>query len=215
MRRFWFALVTLGGLAFAQAEAQTHAQDESIRAMRSYGRCVVELSPSSSRRVLGQPPGSRQERALLRAVANDLCLDGQGAVERLDFEPQMLRGAIAEAILRLDALPRKPGQRVDHVPPFAALTSADIAALDEKSRAALWGLEFAQCIDLAAPETVTALFKTDPASPQEGQVFQQLRAYMGPCVPQGQQMTISKPQLRGFLAEAAYRAASAAPSGSK
>jgi hypothetical protein len=215
MGRLAFALLALGGFGFAQAEARPGPQDESIRAMYAYGRCVVDATPSSSRRVLSHPPGSREELALLRTVSNPLCLNGHGDIEQLDFAPQALRGAIAEAILRRDAGPRRPGERASHEPPFTALTPADIAALDEKDRVLLWGLDFAQCIDQAAPNAVADLLKTDPTSQQEDQAFQQLRAYMGPCLPQGAQMTIVKPQLRGFLAEAVYRAAYAPAGGSK
>jgi len=179
--------------------------------LHDYGDCLVNDYPSSARRLLSYAPGSRGERNLLASFGNTpRCLEGEGAVEQLYFQREMLRGIVAEAILRADAEPAPPGERVQRSAPFSRLSDSDIAALDEKGRLSLLGLTLAQCIDAAAPDAVAALFKTDPLSPDEDRAFRQIGPQLSPCLKEGAEMKIGKPQLRGFLAEARYRAAYAA-----
>ncbi len=190
--------------ASALASAPGFSDTDSIRRMYTYGWCVVQADPAQSRRILTVPPGSTEERALIRKIETDRCLSGQGQVFYIDFEPQMLRGVIAEVVLDAD------GPKGKLAPPFTGLTAATIAALDEKGRSALRALDFAACVVGVAPDAVAAALKTRPASLKEARAFQQLVPHLSPCLPQGAQMTLAKPQLRGFLAEAAYRAAYAA-----
>ena len=194
----------------AAASAQNRSLDDSIRGMHLYGWCVVIGSPSQSRQVLGHAPGSAAERNLLREIASDRCTNGQGALEELLFQPQMLRGAIAEQIFHDDVVRLGARPRRTLVAPFTGLTAEEIAALSDSGRSSLRALDFAQCVMTAAPDGVVALLGTRPTTRAEERAFQQLSAHFGPCLPQGAQMTIAKPQLRGFLAEAAYRHAYAA-----
>jgi hypothetical protein len=206
MSRIPLALLVFASAA-AHASAPGFSDNDSIRRMYSYGWCVVREDPAKSRRVLTVPPGSAEERALLKRISTDRCLSGQGQVFYIDFEPQMLRGVIAEVVLDLD------GPKGKLAPPFTGLTPETIASLDEKGRSALRALDFADCIVGVAPDAVTAALKTRPASSKEAQAFQRLGPHLSPCLPQGARMTLAKPQLRGFLAEAAYRAAYAAALG--
>jgi hypothetical protein len=197
-------VLTLFASTSALASAPGFTDKDSIRRMYSYGWCVVKVDPAQSRRVLTVPPGSAEERVLLRKISTDRCLSGQGQVFYIDFEPQMLRGVIAEVVLDAD------GPKGKLAAPFTGLTPATIESLDERGRVALRALDFAACVVGEASDPVTELLKTRPASSKEAQAFQQLGPYLSPCLPQGAQMTLAKPQLRGFLAEAAYRAAYAA-----
>ena len=189
------------------ALAQPAPNDESVRAMHTYGYCVVERAPNRSRRVLTLPPGSEEERDLLQAVSTDLCLSGHGHVSQMSFQPQLLRGVIAEAVLDSHNARRDARGRAAMVVPFTGLTLADIAGLEERGRAALRALDFSQCVVAAAPDTVSALLQTEPTSEAEDRAFEQLVPHLSPCLSQGAQLNIVKPQLRGFLAEASYRAA--------
>lgn len=200
-------VLALFASASAHASAPGFTTDDSIRRMYTYGWCVVKVDPSRSRRVLTVPPGSAEERDLLRKISTDECLSGQGQVFYIDFEPQMLRGVIAEVVLDAD------GPEGKLAPPFTGLTPETIAALDEEGRSALVALDFAGCVVGAAPADVAAVLKTRPASSKEARAFRELGPHFSPCLAQGAQMTLAKPQLRGFLAEAAYRAAYAAMPG--
>ena len=127
MKRLPLIVVALGGLTSTPARAELDSPDESIRAVHRYAACVVYLD-SSAGDVLGVPPGSQAERTLLRRIQTPRCITGGGFAYSLDFQPHLLRGAIAEEVLRLGDGNRSNGKRIRWAVPFARLTEADIAA---------------------------------------------------------------------------------------
>jgi hypothetical protein len=84
-------VLALCGIIAAPVHAQVFSDKESIGHMYWYGGCIAELAPSQSRRVLSFPPGSKEERALLRKISTDRCISG---------EVQVLRGFLAKAAYR-------------------------------------------------------------------------------------------------------------------
>lgn len=205
MRALLLLIFVCGGLLSAAARAQTDTPDDAIRAMHGRAACIVYRSASASD-ILGVAPGSEAERRLLRGLSSG-CI---GGAYFLDLGPMLMRGAIAEEVLRVGDNNRSNGRRMRWVPPFTGLSQAEIAALEERGRAALRALDFAQCIQAAAPDAVQALLATAPTYSPERDAFQALASFLGPCLPAGAQIAISRPQLRGLLAEAAYRATYAA-----
>ena len=199
-----FMTALLGLTSSVRAEPTTDTK-HAIQAMHEYGRCVVDLSPSRTRRVLSLVPGSKEERGLLRSVADDRCINGHGGSQYLYFEPQMLRGAIAEAILKLDGKRASKHNGADEAAPFSTLSAEDLAGLSQEGRTSIFALDVAQCLIASDPIAVSALLGTYPTSPEESQAFAKLSLRLGPCIPNGKQVTLAKPQLRGALAEAAYR----------
>jgi hypothetical protein len=211
VNRNLFLVAALAALIPNRAQAQADTQTDAILAMHRYAECVVSLSAATSG-ILGVPPGSPAERALLRQIMTPRCFNGQGFVYVLDDQPQLLRGAIAEVVLRGGN--RRDGRRVRWVPPFTIAAAADVEALDERGRSSLRALDFAQCIVAASPAAVETLLGTLPTMPPEDRAFRLLTPSLGPCLPAGARMSVSRPQLRGFLAEAAYRRAYSASQGS-
>lgn len=205
MRRLLPIIAAFGGLAATGARAEIDTTADAIRALHGQAECIVYRNSDASG-IVGVAPGSQAERTLLRRLLPG-CI---GGAYHLDAQGQLLRGAIVERVLRLDDNNRGDGRRMRWVPPFTGLSEADVAALDERGRAALRALDFAQCVQAAGPDAVQALLDTRPTYSPEGDAFQQLAPLLGPCLPAGVEITISRPQLRGFLAEAAYRAAYAA-----
>jgi len=202
MRRLLLIVAAFGGLVSTGARAETDTLDDAIRALHSRAYCIVYRSSSASG-ILAVPPGSQAERTLLRQLVPG-CM---GGAYHLDVQGQLLRGAIVEEVLRVGDNNRTDGRRMRWVAPFTGLNAADVAALDEQGRLALGALDFAQCIQAAAPDAVQALLATRPTYSPEQDAFRQLSPFLGPCLQEGVRITISRPQLRGFLAEAAYRAA--------
>lgn len=202
----FFIAALFGVVSPVRAEPTTDTK-HAVQALYAYGSCVVDQSPSRTRRVLSLVPGSKEERALLRSVADDRCINGHGGSQYLYFEPQMLRGAIAEAMLHLDQARGSKRKLANEPPPFPALSANDLARLSQEGQATLLALDVAQCLLSTDPQAVTALLAADPASPEEGQGFTKLLPNLGPCISDGKQVTLSKPHLRGVLAEAAYRSA--------
>ena len=58
------------------------------------------------------------------------------------------------------------------------------------------------------PTAARALIFTDPTTKAEGTAIGALMTDVGPCVPEGQQIKLSKPSLRSLLSYSLYRVAS-------
>lgn len=210
MRRLLIAVLCVWATLPPSALAQPATRDESIRAMHLYGYCVVQQSLRRSRRILSVAPGSTEERELLRAVADDRCLSGHGYISQISYDPQLLRGAIAEWLLDADFAQGGRQGHEDRTGIFTGLSVADITALGPQGQAALRAIDLALCVAVAAPDGVETLLETQPTSEAEERAFRQLMPHLSPCLAQGQRFGLSRPQLRGVLAEAAYRQAWAA-----
>lgn len=205
MRRLSLILAALAGLVSSAAQAEIDTTADAIRMLHRHASCIVYRASKASE-IVAVAPGSRAERKLLRDLQAG-CIGGAYFVEA---QKQLQRGAIIEQVLRLGENNRRDGRRMRWVAPFTALDASEVAALDQPGRLALGALDLAQCVYAAAPDKVRALLKTAPTYAPEQKAFGQLSPHLGPCLQHGAQITFSLPQLRGFLAEATYRAIYAA-----
>jgi hypothetical protein len=205
MKRLSLILAVLAGLTSGAAQAETDTTADAIRMLHAQASCMVYEAPKASQ-IVALPPGSRAERKLLR----DLQAGCIGGAYFVDAQKQLQRGAIIEVVLRLGDNSRPDGRRMRWVAPFSALGASEVAALDQQGRSALGALDLAQCVYAAAPDKVSALLKTMPTYAPEQKAFTQLSPDLGPCLRDGARITFSLAQLRGFLAEAMYRALYAA-----
>jgi hypothetical protein len=164
--------------------------------------CAVRDDPADARKLFATPPGSPEEAKLIRSLAAERCLVVGLGLPYLNYDRQLLRGVIAEAVLDRS---RKEGPVDPAVAPFGNLSPDAIGALDAKGRASLSGLDFAQCVVATSPEGVKALLNTNPTWDEQDKAIEKLAPYLGPCLPKGAQISYSKLVLRGLLAEAAYR----------
>ena len=205
MKRLGLILAALAGLISGAAHAEIDTTADAIRMLHRHASCIVYRASNASR-IVAVPPGSQAERKLLR----DLQAGCIGGAYSVDAHKQLQRGAIIEEILRLGDNNRSHGRRMRWVAPFTPLGASEVAALDRQGRSAMGALDLAQCVYAAAPDKVRALLKTAPTYADEQKAFRQLSPHLGPCLQHGAQITFSLPQLRGFLAEAMYRAIYAA-----
>jgi hypothetical protein len=205
MKGLSLILAALAGLISSPAHAEIDTTADAIRMLHRQAYCIVYRASKASE-IVAVPPGSQAERKLLRYLQAG-CIGGAYWV---DAQKQLQRGAIIEEVLRLGDNNRSNGRRMRWVAPFTPLGASEVAALDQQGRSALGALDLAQCVYAAAPDTVRALLKTAPTYAPEQKAFGQLSPVLGPCLQDGAQITISLPQLRGFLAEAMYRAIYAA-----
>jgi hypothetical protein len=199
------ALVVIGLLA---ATSPTSAQDtggitEATRTMFQMAYCAVRRDAADARKLFMTAPGSKDEAKLIRSLTSQQCFGFLAGAQNPEFDRQLIRGAIAEAVLD-DARSRK-GHPDPSVAPFGNLSVDAIASLDAKGQASLIGLDFAQCVVAASPEDVKALLNTNPTWGTQDKAIQQLQPYLGPCLPKGAEVSFSKLVLRGLLAEADYR----------
>jgi len=121
------------------------------------------------------------------------------------------RGAVAERLLYRDfeAIGASPRGRA--APVFAPVSDYYVRYAEEYARAALSMLDMASCVVRADPQRSYGFFRTPRGSAAErGEIAALMPAISG-CVARGENIDLSPPIFRAFLAEAAYRAAAGRP----
>ena len=133
------------------------------------------------------------------SLADDECL----ASGQIRFKAIILRGAIFTELYR---------RRISGTSPFAAPTGVPApynslapAVEDEDGKLQMALLAFADCVVQHDRADASAMVVAPTASQVQNTSLVALRSALGPCLPQGQQITLSRPVLEGSIAEILYR----------
>lgn len=94
-----------------------------------------------------------------------------------------------------------------HAIDYAALTDVN----DPEGQHYIRTRSFAQCAVMAAPQQVATMLFSRELGKSEADALVEVTPHLGPCLPEGHQMTITRPLLFGWLAETMYRASKAQP----
>jgi hypothetical protein len=179
-----------------------HAQ----RVMSDFARCVVMRNRRGVERFLGIIPGSSDWAAAGSRIATPNCLHNA----QLRFQPSIFRGALYEALYRVEYAARPVPELA--TAPEIDYAAADPTSLNEIQRSWVALQSFGDCVVRASGSNARSLVVSDAGSPAERNAFAAITPALGPCLPQGVQLAFSRPILRGLVAESLYRltAASAA-----
>ncbi|MDP3906053.1 hypothetical protein [Novosphingobium sp.] len=228
-----YALLAVTVLAAGQhADARTAraADPAEIRAaLGFYGTCIVKREGEIASKALlsGEFLDTRSDDG--KRLVQKECLADRVTVAR--FNDASLKGAMADALVAR-GLDRLTATSFDGVP---ALTYAEpwpvrltdrngsdlpperVAAQQrkfEEKQGEVARAKMAECVTRAAGAPVRALFATPAASQAELAALQAVAPSLAGCLPAGQTIGFDRMTLRGALAVAYYRLASAAqPSG--
>jgi hypothetical protein len=176
---------------------------------QQFGLCVA--GKSSAKDVLRSLPASgTSDKSLFWMILNDKSCAGD---KTYNFNPRALRGPLAEFYLKRDFdlvrwTPKRSPLKVFRTP-----TIGELDKLSADQRAGVVMLAIGTCVFNANRARVADLMRTSLGSPQEAAAFAALSPTLAGCVPAGTQLKATKFQLRGYLAEAAYRAAAEPPPG--
>jgi hypothetical protein len=218
MKRVMMAAALLG-LMPVSAGAQT--SDEAIQAaqFRSvYGRCLYARQQAEAERFIRASDAGGYDEAALgkpRQVAMrwrpQQCLDaGLNALalrrlpDRLDAGTEDLRPMLLEAayLARFRTGPTWIGK---------ATPAAHTYVSKEKDLSRAQAADdFADCVVKAAPEASDALIRSDGGSANERAAVRQLSRNLGPCLGEGQKLTLNPTNLRRLLIEGLWTASNAA-----
>ncbi|HEX8654191.1 MAG TPA: hypothetical protein VF693_03080 [Allosphingosinicella sp.] len=186
---------------------------ESVRANFAYASCLLR-SNRTTPRILSLVPNTPEEQRSAFGVVMLTTSSCEGSGRRSPTSRIALRGMIAELLLERD-FDVATGRRLDSpVRRFDMPTVAAAQRLPADAQAALTMLVIAECAVRANRAGAAQLFTTDPVTPQERAAFTALVPAIGGCIPQGANLSIQPRQMRGYLAEGAYRVLAAAPAGS-
>ncbi|NML05064.1 hypothetical protein [Sphingomonas sp. G-3-2-10] len=206
-------IATLAALVLAVAPQGAPAPSAAdtaklVKGMHGFSACVAK-DRANSNRLLGTMPGSAEEATVLVELMSEGC----PKFGDLTIEPALLRGTMAEALFERDfsAIGGKPKNPVAALFAIPAMDAFNQLAPISKLKVAFLG--FAQCVVAAAPKETVNLLRTEPGSASERTAFAAVAPALGPCLNDGMKIEFNRTQLRGALAEAAYRASVQARAG--
>lgn len=183
------------------------------RFVSNFANCAA-ASPKQANRVkdvLRQLPGSAasDKNLFWMAIGSDNCAKSS---EILRYSVRYLRGPIAEYVLKRDFSLSNWATKGTPAEIYAMPSNDDLAKMTGESRNAVIYTKIGECIVTNTPASVSALLSADRGSAEEKAAFTAITPALTGCVPKGVEVRLSKFQLRGYLAEAAYRYAAQAPS---
>ena len=195
MRAVIGIVACLAGTAAIAKEPRRNV--DAFKTMDAFGRCVGRHQVDGMKLLATIPNSPEEHKQALRISTSD-CLSGGS----LQFRPGLLRGAVAQALLQ-----NAPAalRRAKAVPAFDAPNPTQLAAAPEDQRAAVALVLFGECVASQNSTAVMALLQTPVESQAEKAAFAPLDKAMTRC----SQVTfkVDRFQMRGFLAEGAYRLA--------
>ena len=177
--------------------------------VQQFGYCVA--GKSSAKDVLRSMPASGpSDKALFWMILGDTSCGGD---KTYNFNPRALRGPLAEFYLKRDFDLGSWTAKHRPLKTFQMPTVGEIDKLSADQRAGVVMLAIGTCVFNAGRTRVADLMRTTVGSAQEAAAFAALSPSLSACIPVGTQLKLTKFQLRGYLAEAAYRGAAEPPAG--
>jgi hypothetical protein len=221
------ALLLLMGLAASAAAQDTDqrqmaaddgpiwnlaADAEYLSAVRAYGECAARDVQVNSRHVLRDLPGSKQSNQSLfwMLLGSNSCADNGRTPNAL---PAAYRGVVAEYMLERDFELPSFARKHSAVRVFSEQKVGDLSALSGEAAMALPYIMIGSCLAKSDPAGLSVLFSSAPSSDEEAAAFAALERNTARCSRDDAQPIVNLFQLRGYLAEGAYRHGVAAAGG--
>jgi hypothetical protein len=190
-------LAAVASAALALPAGTVSASTPATSALEKFGTCAVRQYEGAE--LLATQPGSAEEAEVLAEFTRRSCSTPAA-------KPQMLRGAVAEQLFKADFTAIGSRPRRDLLEVFT-VEEEDLAAMDASGRRRLEMLGFGTCVAAAEPVKSVALLNAAPGSAEEARILAELQPQFSPCLVEGEKLDLAKAELRGALAEGAYRLA--------
>lgn len=180
----------------------------SVENVYSVVDCLMERGDGRLERVLSTVPGTMDADSYFIAGGINTCRRRGAPVPSQAFYN---RGAVAERLLYrdFDSIGASPRGRA--APVFAPVSDYYVRYAEEYARAALSMLDMASCVVRAEPQRSYGFFRTRRGSEAERAEIAAMMPAISGCVSRGENIDLSPPVFRAFLAEAAYRTAAGQP----
>lgn len=172
--------------------------DRGRVAMASFAGCTVDRKSYRLPKLLSLP-ANRMDSKVWAGLADDECL----ASGQMAFQPIILRGALFTELYRRRHKAVARGQTWTlPVVPFNDHLAIDA---DDPSPVTTAVLAFAACIVAKDPIHAKAIMLASTTSSAQDAAITALKPSLGPCLPEGQTITLSKSILEGAIGEIMYR----------
>jgi hypothetical protein len=195
-------------VSFTGGAARAQPSQASLDNVYSVVDCLVERHDPRLERVLATVPGTMDADAPWTLAALDTCAARGRPMPAAAFYN---RGAVAERLLyrdfaRIGDSPRRAAVRV-----FEPVSDHYVRYGGEYARASLAMLDMAACVVRAEPQRSYDFFRMRRGSAAERAAIEALAPALSTCVTQNENIDLTPPIFRAFLAEAAYRVAAGRP----
>jgi hypothetical protein len=169
-------------------------------------RCNASVNRSEARRVFAHIPYSAEGTdAMYEAIAS-ACHRSSTRNWTLTMEPSIVRGGMAEELLEIDFRGVMTRSVRRPQPVFDAVPEEEFVQLSAASRQALLLIEFGQCVTARNTQAVAEYLDTDLLSDEEGAILEAMSGDFAACMFEGSNVQFTRPSMRAFIAEGAYRA---------
>ncbi len=194
--------------ALAATPARAEPTQRSVNHVYATVDCLLQRRSPDVRSVLSEIPGYNGLNQPIVPAATRHCVIEDHNLPASEFYN---RGAIAERFLyrHFEAIGAPP--RGDPLRVFAPVSAYYLQNAGGYGRNALAALDMAACVVRAEPQKAYAFFRTERYSEAERAAIAELMPAISGCVTEGQNVELSPPIFRAFLAEAAYRVAVGRP----
>jgi hypothetical protein len=189
-------------MAEAFANRAIPSDPAEIKRAYKYADCLIDYRVAV--RLMRTRPASRESSDTIWYFTYNGPSCRKDAPER-QYAMNTLRGPIAEHLLRMYQANPEDVRRTKPIMFFPSPSIEQLGRLPDDVRASILMVEYGSCVAKADPPGVAHLLATEAASVNEGNAFTALNPTMAACLPPGQQLKLTKFQLRGFVAEGAFR----------
>lgn len=189
-------------LAEAFANRAIPSAPAEIKRAYKYADCLINYRVAV--RLMRTRPASRESSDTIWFFTYNSPSCQKDAPQR-QYAVNALRGPMAEHLLRMYRENPEDVRRTKPIMFFPSPSIEQLGRLSDDVRASILMVEYGSCLAKADPAGVTRLLATEAASVDEGNAFTALNPTMAACLPPGQQLKLTKFQLRGFVAEGAFR----------
>ena len=166
--------------------------------MNQFARCIIDRRSTLVARAIASLPG--EDDRLLKQASTSECLDSGS----MNFKSEVLRGAIFGELYRRhqngskDISEKFPIQPLD----WSAAPSAESGVY---IRMNFYLLSMADCVSKSNEEAMRSIVMNRVGSSAQKAAYVKVVPALGPCVPQGQKLSISPAMLEAAFGEYLYR----------
>ena len=175
----------------------TNAAPQTPASIQQFARCAA--SNYDGAELLATQPGSEEEAEVLAEFGRRSC-------SAPSTDAAVLRGTVAEELFKKDFVSIGSQARRESIEVFR-VNASELEMLDTAARTRVDYVAFGTCVAATDSESTAALLKTKIGSADEARLVAALQPKFSPCLSEGERLSMSKAELRGALAEGAYRLA--------
>jgi hypothetical protein len=170
--------------------------------------CLLTAKNKDVEKLLSLVPETPEYRQLWWHTLIGQCLVAEHPIPEASF---LKRGAVAERLLYRDFAAIGGPPRRPPAPLFAPVEAKSLVGATPNTLSSLAMLDAMSCLVRKDPQQAYAFFHLERGSAEESRMVSEMAPGLGPCLTEGEPLTLTPAIFRAFLAEGAYRVAAGQP----